>query len=130
MPLTRCPDCGCEVSSRSDRCVHCGCPIADAGGMLEVAKEVVCVRCRGEGVVRGSGYLLLCVVQFVLAALLAFLVFLKRDRGEDYLWSVLLFVVFGTMGAYNAANYQKGSACSVCQGKGRTTEKETRTLDA
>lgn len=27
MALTKCPDCGKEVSDRSGKCIHCGCPI-------------------------------------------------------------------------------------------------------
>ena len=27
MPLTKCPDCGKDVSDKALECVHCGCPL-------------------------------------------------------------------------------------------------------
>ncbi len=42
MALVKCPDCGKEVSSRSEKCIHCGCPLSNDEKVLEepVIEEV------------------------------------------------------------------------------------------
>jgi len=67
MPLTKCPDCGKEVSSRAPSCPSCGAPIA-AGSIADVKT----VHGRGEGVFMKSmncG----CIVALVFAVIVALL---------------------------------------------------------
>lgn len=37
MAIIKCPECGCDISTKADQCIHCGCPID------HTKKENVCI---------------------------------------------------------------------------------------
>ena len=50
MPLTKCPDCGKDVSTSADNCPHCGYPFRKQNVSMPISYEtqVVKIRCWGR----------------------------------------------------------------------------------
>lgn len=46
MALIKCPDCGKEISDKSEVCIHCGCPLNETTQSKEKPEEKVhCPKC-------------------------------------------------------------------------------------